>query len=156
MKMHERSRACALLPAASARNRPSSDSPTKPALPRRKNSRRLRHWQSRSKMVPRLINVSLHSPYRRLAGNQLLRQIVFSAHVGEPPAAALKQIRELLMLQPQEREHGCVQIVDMHLILHGAETEIIGLPEGPAPLDPAPRHPRAESVRTVVAAPVPL
>src|SRR5262245_8395905 len=57
MKMHDRSGRPPFLLAASTGDRNSSarDSPAKPALPKRRNSRPCIPWQSRPIIVPRLI-----------------------------------------------------------------------------------------------------
>src|SRR4051794_33363429 len=47
-------------------------------------------------------------------------------HIGEPEVAAIDAIRELLVIEPEERENRRMEIVRVHLVLGRARAEFIG------------------------------
>ena len=56
------------------------------------------------------------------------------------------------MLESEQVQYRGLHVVDMGLVLHDIETELIGCPNRPAAIDPCSRHPNAVSERVVVAA----
>ena len=46
-------------------------------------------------------------------------------HIGQAEVAARITIGKLLVVQPQQVENRCVQVVDVDLVHHGPETEVI-------------------------------
>ena len=64
-----------------------------------------------------------------LGPRQPLGQIVLPADIRQAAIAAFEQVDQLFVVEAQEREHRGVQIVDVHLVVHGAETHFIGGPD---------------------------
>ena len=59
------------------------------------------------------------------------------------------------MVEPEQVEQGCVQVVDVDAAFDHVEAELVGSTQGDARLDAAAGQPHGESVRVVVAAVVP-
>ncbi len=45
---------------------------------------------------------------------------------------------EFLVIKPEKPKHGCVQVVDMDLVLHRLKPELVGRPEDVPALTPPP------------------
>ncbi len=58
--------------------------------------------------------------------------------VRQATGAAFEVVGELLVVKAQGREHGGVEIVDVHLALHRAEAEFIRCADGLAAADSPP------------------
>ena len=56
------------------------------------------------------------------------------------------------MIEAEERQHRRVRIVDVHLVVDGAQAELVGGADDLAALDAAAGHPHGEAVRIVIAA----
>src|SRR2546426_34507 len=72
------------------------------------------------------------------------------AHSGEPLFQAGNRNVELLVVQAQQRQHGCVEVIGVYLILNGMESNFVGCADGFAPFDPASCQPGGESIGIVV------
>src|SRR4051794_11679843 len=59
------------------------------------------------------------------SGNKLVHN--HSAHVRQTKIAALIAISQVLMIDPEQVQHGRLHIVDMHRILRHVVTQIVGL-----------------------------
>src|SRR5262249_50997384 len=72
--------------------------------------------------------------------------------VGEAEIAAGVAVGQPLVVEPQAVEQGGVQVVDVDLLLDGAEAELVGGPGGQATLDPPAGQPHREAVVVMVPA----
>ena len=59
-----------------------------------------------------------------------------SVHVGQPKITALMPIRQSLVIKTEAMENRRLQIMDMHLVLHDVEAEVVRLSVRDAALDP--------------------
>src|SRR5262249_33627441 len=75
-----------------------------------------------------------------------------TCRVGETKIAALVVEGQLLVVDSQEVEHGCVQVVDLNRILDDVVAEVIGLAVGDPRLGPAACHPHGEIAGVMIAA----
>ncbi len=66
--------------------------------------------------------------------------------------AAFVGVHEAGVVDAHEVENGGVQVVDVQLVLDGAEAEVVGGADGGAGFDATARHPHREAGRIVVAA----
>src|SRR2546429_3806533 len=78
---------------------------------------------------------------RPLSFHQPVRELAVAAHVGEALVAALKQKRQLPVVQAEQLQDRRVQVVDVDAVLDRPEAELVGGPKYPTPLDPAARQP---------------
>src|SRR6266542_3597892 len=74
-----------------------------------------------------------------------------AVHVGQPEVASAVAVGELCVIQAQQVQNRGVQIVDVNLVLHGLEAEIVGSAVGHASFDAAACQPHAETVGIVIA-----
>src|SRR5690349_19830902 len=86
-----------------------------------------------------------------LPDRQPRSQIVPSADIGEPEIAALKEVRQLLVVQPEKRQDGGVQVVHVHLVFGGMQPDFVGRTDDLAALDAAAGKPYGEPVRIMIA-----
>src|SRR5439155_14284240 len=56
-----------------------------------------------------------------IVGNETTGEVVFAADVGEAHFAALEEVGELAVVEAEEGEDGGVGVVDVDLVLDGAE-----------------------------------
>src|SRR5690242_18679746 len=78
-------------------------------------------------------------------------QVVVAAYIREPEIAALKQERQLLVVESQKGQNRRVNIIDVDRILDCFEPDLVRGADHFAAADPAARHPHRESIRVVVA-----
>src|SRR5258707_13799701 len=76
----------------------------------------------------------------------------FTVHVGQSVIAALKLIRQLLMIDSKQVENCCLQIMNVHGVLHHVVPIFIRLTETRTRLYAGTRHPDREAARMMVAA----
>src|SRR5437868_866960 len=72
--------------------------------------------------------------------------------IGQPEVAPGVAIRQLLMVEAEKAQDGGVQVVDVDLVLHRLEAELVGAAIDLTALDAAAGQPRREAVMIVVAA----
>src|SRR6187551_566138 len=75
-------------------------------------------------------------------------------HVREPELAALEFEGEALMIDSEKVHDGGLKVMHMNLVLHRAETEVVGLAVADAGFDATAGHPDGEAVRMMVTAPL--
>src|SRR5260221_9208433 len=80
----------------------------------------------------------------------------FTRHIGQTITPAIVKISQFLVIHAEEVEHGRVEIVDTHAVLHRLVADFIRLAITCAAFDAGPSHPRYESIRIVVAPPTAL
>ena len=73
-------------------------------------------------------------------------------HVGEPIVAALGAVGEFCVVKAKQVEQRGVEIVDVHRIGNGVESEIVGCTVHVAPLDAASGQPHRKGAVVVIAA----
>src|ERR1043166_8456554 len=91
-------------------------------------------------------------PARQRSRKESGRQVKLAADVGEPEIAPIEEVRQLPVIETQERKPGCVQIVDMHAVFNGAEAELVRRADYFAAPDSATAHPGREAVGMMIAA----
>jgi hypothetical protein len=72
--------------------------------------------------------------------------------IGESKIPSRVSKHQLLMIESEEVENGCVKVMHVHGVLYGAESESICLAIGQPSSDSASRHPHREAVVIVVSA----
>src|SRR5579862_795001 len=72
-------------------------------------------------------------------------------YIGQAERAALELISEPGVVETEQMKHGGMEVVDMHLVLHDIEPQLVTFPQSDTWLDAAARHPHGEGVRVVVA-----
>ena len=77
-------------------------------------------------------------------------------HVGQAEVAALELVRQLLVVDAHEVQHGGVEVVDVDGVLHDVVAVVVGLAVDESRLDAAARRPQREAAAMVVAAVVVL
>jgi hypothetical protein len=83
----------------------------------------------------------------------LLRQNLldyFAVNVGQAVFAAVVEERELLVVQTQQVQDGCVQVVDVNGSFDGVEPELVRSADDLAALDAATGEPHAEAEGIVI------
>src|SRR5262245_54208353 len=75
----------------------------------------------------------------------------FSEYVGEAEVTAGVAIRQLLVIEPEAVQDRRLHVVDVNPALDRVETQIIGLSQRHAGLDPAAGHPDRIRLRVVIA-----
>jgi hypothetical protein len=65
-------------------------------------------------------------------------------HVGQTAVNAIVPNGQPLMVDPQQVQHGGVQVVAIRLVLYRLERELVAVAMGHARLDPGPAQPRDE------------
>ena len=73
-------------------------------------------------------------------------------HIGQAEVTALKAIRQLGVVEAKQVKEGGVQIMDMDLVAHNVESEVICLSEGQPWFHPTSRHPDRKTARVMSAA----
>jgi hypothetical protein len=73
-------------------------------------------------------------------------------HVRQSKIPPLKSERQLLVIQSKEMKNGGVQVMHVHPVGHGVETEFIGFSDNLARFDPAAREPHRERVDVMIPA----
>ncbi len=76
----------------------------------------------------------------------------FSGDVGEAVGSALESEGKFFVVDAEEVEDGCVEVVDVHGVLCGVESDFVGFAVGVAGLCSAADEDGGESVFVVVAA----
>src|SRR5687767_9551173 len=71
--------------------------------------------------------------------------------VGQQEVAAVGAVGQSGVIEAKQLEHRRVQVVDVHLVVHGLLAEIVGGAVDGAALDAAPGEPDAERVVVVIA-----
>src|SRR5712692_640372 len=74
----------------------------------------------------------------------------YSGDVGQAEIAAGVTIGELLVIESQQVQDGCVHIVNMHAILDGVVAEFIGCAVDEPRLNPAASHPHRVAIGIVI------
>ena len=64
-----------------------------------------------------------------------------SVNVSQSEVATLESVGQAFVVDPEQMQHGGVQVVDMDFVFHGAVAEFICSSPGKAWLDSAARHP---------------
>src|SRR5437870_968462 len=64
-------------------------------------------------------------PMYFLCACQAVSEAVLAENVREPALPAFKQVSQLLVIQAQQTEHGCMQIMDMDFVFNRAEAKVI-------------------------------
>jgi hypothetical protein len=75
-----------------------------------------------------------------------------SMYIGQSNVTAAEAVGQLLVVDPEQVQHGGVEIMYLQWLIHRLVTPIIGCAIGHAGLDPAPGHPKAEAVLVVIPA----
>src|SRR5436853_7072271 len=75
----------------------------------------------------------------------------FAADIGQAKIAARVAVGEFFVVEPQEVEHGGVEVVDMNRVFGRAEAEFVGRAMDIAALDSTTRQPNGEAVVVMVA-----
>jgi hypothetical protein len=72
-------------------------------------------------------------------------------HVRQAEIATAKAVGELLVVHPQQVQHGGVEVVDFALVLDGVVAQLVRRAKGRAAPHAAARQPEAEAEGVVVA-----
>src|SRR3954447_1278993 len=93
-------------------------------------------------------------PGRPFFGPPLSQNILhdFAAYIRQPEIATGIAIRQLLMIEAEQREHGCVQVVDVNRVFSRAEAKFIGRAMDMPAFYAATSQPHREAIMIVVAA----
>src|SRR5262249_41704082 len=75
-----------------------------------------------------------------------------AADVSEAELPALEEIRQLLVIDPQEIQDGCLQVVNVDSAFHDIKTIIVRTSMHVARLDAAAAHPKTENAAVMIAA----
>ena len=72
-------------------------------------------------------------------------------HIGKPEVTALVGEGEVLVVQSEAVQQRGVEVVDVHLVLLGEVSEIVGRPVDDARSNPPACQPHREAVRMMIA-----
>src|SRR5437867_1917539 len=72
-------------------------------------------------------------------------------HISKPEIAALEAEGQLLVIQTEQMENRCMQVVHMHAIFDRVKTKFVGLADDRARFYSATRQPHRECVNVVIA-----
>ena len=72
-------------------------------------------------------------------------------YAGEPFVESVMVINQLLVIQSQKVQDRGMEIVDTDTVFHGLVTDLVGSSINRTALDSTPRHPHAETSRTMIA-----
>ena len=89
---------------------------------------------------------------QQLRAGQAFGQVVIAADVAQAAVAAFEEIGQLRVVQAKQRQHGGVQVVDVHLVFDGVEAEFVAGANDLAAAHAAARHPGAEAVGMMITA----
>src|SRR5262245_59048498 len=73
-------------------------------------------------------------------------------HVGQPEVASLKAIGQPRVIDAQAMQHGGLEIMYVHAVLHNVVAIVVGFAVADARLDAAASHPEREAAAMMVAA----
>src|SRR5439155_16182687 len=76
--------------------------------------------------------------------------LAVGSHAAEPLLQTGNQNIELLMIQPQQGQHGRMEVTGVHLILNGMEPDFVRGADDFAPFDSASRQPSRKSIGIVI------
>src|SRR3954447_15306360 len=76
----------------------------------------------------------------------------FSVHIREAEPAPLEFVSQPFVVHPEEMEHGGVEVMHVHAVLHDVVTVLARLAVHGAGLCAAARHPKAEAARMMIPA----
>src|SRR5262245_51769902 len=82
------------------------------------------------------------------SGQNFLHHV--AVHIGQPEVAALEPEREPFVVDPQQVQHGRLEVVHVHRLVGNVVAEIVGGPVAEARPDPAAGHPDRETVWVMV------
>lgn len=85
----------------------------------------------------------------RHSGQNILNDL--TVNIGEAEVASAVAVGQGFVIEAQKVEKGGVEVVDVDLVLHGGEAEVIGGTMNVSTLDPSAGHPGGKSVVVVVA-----
>ena len=71
-------------------------------------------------------------------------------HIGEAEIPTGVAVSELLVVEAEETQDRGMQVVDVHRLLHGFESELVRRPVYLATLHPATGHPQSKSIVVVI------
>src|SRR5689334_5643808 len=83
-------------------------------------------------------------------GQNLVHDVAM--HIRQPELAALELERQLRVVEAEEMEQRCVQVMDVDAIGRGIESELIAFADREAGFHAAAREPHREGVGMVIAA----
>src|SRR5579884_4447478 len=92
-----------------------------------------------------------YSTLHRLSGEQLADHLLL-LDAGEPLVQSLELVREPLVVDAQAVQDRCVEIVDVHGLVHHVVAEVVRLAVDHAALDAAAGQPHAEIAGMVIPA----
>ena len=90
----------------------------------------------------------LHQPSRH-SGQNFMDHV--SVHIRKAEVAARVAVRQLLVVETQQVQERGVQVVDVDIVLHGLEAELVGGAVDLSALDAAAGQPDREAVGVVIA-----
>ena len=86
-------------------------------------------------------------------GTPLRQQLLYDVamYVGQPTVGAVVVVGDVLMIEPEEVEHGGVEIVGRGDLVNRSTTKVVRCAVTNATFDSGPQHPASEGVGVVVA-----
>src|ERR1700733_4225432 len=79
-------------------------------------------------------------------------KLLVAADIGQPPRSALEEVGELPVIEPQQREHGGMDIMHVQRVLDRAEAQLVGGAYDFSATDASAGHADRETIWMVVAA----
>src|SRR5262249_2305079 len=87
---------------------------------------------------------------RRLSRENFANDV--TADIGEPELPALEEIRQLLVIDPEEMQDGCLEVVNMGSTFHDIKTIVVRTSMHVSRLDTAATHPKRKDTAMMIAA----
>ena len=85
-----------------------------------------------------------------LLGQQVLDDVTFD--IGQAEAATLVAERQSFVVDTEEVQDGCIEVMDMDRFFDDVVTEVVGLPINHPPAHASSGHPSGKAARVMIAA----